>query len=171
MKIGVISDTHLREPDDRLRAIIRKHFRDAGMILHAGDLVDPAVLDAFGDKDVIAVCGNMDPPHLGVRFPYKRVVEVGRFQIGLIHGWGSPVGLEERLRGEFEHVDCIVYGHSHCPANHVRQGVLFFNPGSACDRRYAPHRCVGILEIGQDTIEGRIINLDETGSEAGTCDP
>jgi putative phosphoesterase len=163
LKIGVISDTHLREPDDRLRAIIRTHFQDAGMILHAGDLVDLSVLEAFGEKDVIAVCGNMDPPRIGEAFPYKRVVEVGRFRIGLIHGWGPPDGLEDRLKLEFENVDCVVYGHSHHPANHVRDGILFFNPGSACDRRHADSACVGVLEIGPDAIEGRIIAVGETG--------
>lgn len=163
MKIGVISDTHLRGPDDRLLAIVRKHFHDAGMILHAGDLVELAVLEAFGDRDVIAVCGNMDPPRVGEEIPYKRVIEVGRFRIGLIHGWGSPVGLEDRLLLEFERVDCIVYGHSHCPANRVRDGILFFNPGSACDRRHASSTSVGLLEVGPDAIEGRIIAVDELG--------
>lgn len=161
MKIGVISDTHLRGPDDRLLAIVRKHFHDTGLILHAGDLVDLAVLDAFGDRAVLAVCGNMDPPRVGEEIPYKRVIEVGRFRIGLIHGWGSPVDLEDRLRGEFENVDCIVYGHSHYPANRVRNGILFFNPGSACDRRYARSTTVGLLEIGQESIEGKIIAVDE----------
>ena len=63
--LGVISDTHLRGPDDRLLAIVRTHFHDAGMVLHAGDLVDLAVLEAFGDRDVFAVCGNMVSPPLG----------------------------------------------------------------------------------------------------------
>lgn len=163
MKIGVISDTHLRGPDDRLLAIVRTHFRDAGLILHAGDLVDLAVLEVFGDRDVVAVCGNMDPPRVGEEIPYKRVIEIGRFRIGLIHGWGSPVGLEDRLKLEFENVDCIVYGHSHSPANRVRDGILFFNPGSACDRRHARFTSVGLLEIGRDTIEGRIIDVDGIG--------
>jgi hypothetical protein len=161
LKIGVISDTHLREPDDRLRAIIRKHFHDAALILHAGDLVELSVLEAFGEKNVIAVCGNMDPPRIGEAFPYKRVVEVGRFRIGLIHGWGSPHDLEERIRGEFEKVDCIVYGHSHYPVNRVRDGILFFNPGTACNKRWSVSNTVGILEVGEDTITGRIISMDE----------
>jgi putative phosphoesterase len=161
LKIGVISDTHLKEPDDRLLAIIRKNFRDTDLILHAGDLVDLKVLDVFGDKEVVAVCGNMDPPRVGDEIPQKRVLEIGRFRIGLIHGWGSPLDLEDRIRGEFDNVDCIVYGHSHYPANHIREGILFFNPGTALDRRHAGSNTVGILEVGEDTIEGRIIAIDE----------
>lgn len=161
MKIGVISDTHLARPDERFLAIIRKHFHDAELILHAGDLVDLSVLDAFGDVKVLGVCGNMDPPRVEEEMPAKRVVDVGRFRIGLIHGWGSPHDLEDRIRGEFTGVDCIVYGHSHYPANHVRDGVLFFNPGTACDRRWSVSNTVGILEVGEDSIAGRIIALDE----------
>jgi len=167
LKIGVISDTHLREPDERLLDIIRKHFRDADLILHAGDLVDLKVLDVFGHKEVVAVCGNMDPPHVGDEIPLKRVIEIGRFRIGLIHGWGSPYDLEDRIRREFENVDCIVYGHSHTPANHIREGILFFNPGTACDRRHAGSNTVGILDVGEDEIAGRIIDVDE-GSSGST---
>ena len=161
MKIGVISDTHLRGPDERLLAIILKHFNDAELILHAGDLVDLKVLDAFGDKDVIAVCGNMDTSRVEDEIPPKRVLQIGRFRIGLIHGWGSPLDLEDRIRREFENVDCIVYGHSHGPANHIRDGILFFNPGTPFDRRYGDSRTVGILEVGEDAITGRIIAIDK----------
>jgi uncharacterized protein len=161
LKIGVISDTHLRSPDDRLLAIIRKHFPDTELILHAGDIVDLKVLSAFGEKKVVAVCGNMDPPRVEDEIPYKRVLEIGRFRIGLIHGWGSPHNLEDRIRGEFDQVDCIVYGHSHCPANHVREGILFFNPGTVCDRRRAVSNTVGILEVGETAIVGRVITIDK----------
>ncbi len=160
MKIGVISDTHLSRPDDRLLAVVRKHFRDAELILHAGDLVDLSVLAAFGEVPVLGVCGNMDPPRVEEEMPVKRVVEIGRFRIGHIHGGGSPHDLEDRIRWEFSGVDCIVYGHSHYPANHVRDGILFFNPGTACDRRWSVSNSVGILEVGEDSIAGRIIALE-----------
>ena len=161
MKIGVISDTHLRGPDARLLAIIGKYFHDVDLILHAGDIVDLRVLEAFGDKEVIAVCGNMDSAGVEEEIPFKRVLEIGRIHIGLIHGWGAPHDLEDRIRKEFDSVDCIVYGHSHQPANHIREGVLFFNPGTAFDRRHNMSYTVGILEVGEEAIAGRIIALDE----------
>ena len=161
MKIGVISDTHLREPDARLLAIIGKYFHDVDLILHAGDIVDLRVLEAFGDKEVIAVCGNMDSTRVEEEIPFKRVLEIGRFRIGLIHGWGAPHDLEDRIRKEFDNVDCIVYGHSHHPANHIREGVLFFNPGTAFDRRHNVSYTVGILEVGEQAIAGRIVAIHE----------
>ena len=60
IKIGVISDTHLPGYDKGLKNIIDKHFGDADLIVHAGDLVDLRVLDMFAGREIKAVCGNMD---------------------------------------------------------------------------------------------------------------
>ena len=60
IKIGVISDTHLDDYDDKMRKSVAEHFSDVDMILHAGDMVDLRVLEIFGGKEIKAVCGNMD---------------------------------------------------------------------------------------------------------------
>ncbi len=75
MKIGVISDTHLTSCDDRLTRLLKDHFRDVDLILHAGDLVDLRVLDAFAGKEVKAVCGNMDLPSVRQSLPKKLVLQ------------------------------------------------------------------------------------------------
>ena len=159
MKIGVISDTHLNISDDRLEKIVEDHFHGVDLVLHAGDIVDLGVLEVFKDKQVYAVSGNMDPDSVREVFPKKRVVEIEGRRIGLIHGWGSPSGLEEKLLLEFEDVKCIVYGHTHRAMNEVRCGVLLFNPGSPTDRRFAKRNSVGILDIGEEIV-GTIIDLD-----------
>jgi putative phosphoesterase len=103
----------------------------------------------------------MDSPAVREAFPGKRVFPAGRFRIGLVHGWGPPDGIEERLALAFrdDPVDCLVYGHTHRPANHLRNGVLFFNPGSA-GGGFTARRTVGILEI-TDRIAGSIIELED----------
>ncbi len=161
MKIGVISDTHLKGPDGLLEKIAGTLFHDADLILHAGDLVEPGVLAVFSGRPVLAVAGNMDSPAVREAFPGKRVFPAGRFRIGLIHGWGPPDGIEERLALVFrdDPVDCVVYGHTHRPAHHLRNGVLFFNPGSA-GGGFTARRTVGILEI-TDRIAGSIIELED----------
>ncbi|MDO9515391.1 MAG: metallophosphoesterase family protein [Syntrophales bacterium] len=159
MKIGVISDTHLNISDDRLEKIVEDHFHDVALVLHAGDIVNLEVLDVFRGKEVYAVSGNMDHAPVREIFPEKRVVEIEGRRIGLIHGWGAPSGLEEKILREFEDVECIVYGHTHRAMNEVKGGVLFFNPGSPTDRRFARHNSVGILEIGEEIV-GTIIDLD-----------
>jgi hypothetical protein len=163
MKIGVLSDTHLGDLAQALpflQQLAERHFADAGMILHAGDLVHPDILLAFPGRIVHAVRGNMDvgAGHL----PLRKIIAAGDFRIGLVHGWGAPDGLEERLLREFrgDRIDCLVYGHSHHPVCHRRDGLLLFNPGSPTDRRWAPFHSVGLLEVGE-RIEGRIIRLDD----------
>ena len=73
-----------------------------------------------------------------------------------MHGWGSPLGLEERLEREFSGMNAIVYGHSHLAANHWSGEILFFNPGSFSGNRGKPS--VGILHLAAD-IRGEIIDL------------
>jgi hypothetical protein len=158
VKIGVISDTHLDGYDEKMQKYVAGHFSDVDMILHAGDIVDLDVLKMFGDKEVKAVCGNMDHFSVKEKFPEHLLFEIKGFKFLLIHGWGSPWGIEEKISAAFKEVDCIVYGHSHKPANHKKDNTLFFNPGSAVDRYFNSSRTIGILEIDKE-ITGRIIKL------------
>ena len=158
MKIGVLSDTHLREPHPEFKRWIEYHFRDVEKIFHTGDFVDLSVAQYLSrQRELIAVFGNMDPPEIREAFPRKRVIEIGKFKIGLTHGGGSPFGMETRVRDEFEDVDAIIYGHTHTPAHHQVKNIYFFNPGSTT--RSLIHRpTLGILHIGEK-IEGEIIQM------------
>ena len=158
MKIGVISDTHLYNYSLELKRIVDTHFADVDMVIHAGDIVEMEVLDAFLTKKIEAVAGNMDPASVRNHFPVKKIIKVGAFKIGLIHGWGSPVGLENRISNEFTEIDCLVYGHTHYPVNQIINGVLFFNPGSATEKRFTKRNTVGILEISE-RIMGKLIEI------------
>lgn len=153
MKIGVLSDTHLHNVSGDLRRIVEERFRDADMILHAGDIVSGAVLSYLESSGVIAVRGNMDMAAVSQSLPIKRVVKAGSFKIGLIHGFGAPRGLAEQLRLEFDDIDCLVFGHSHQPMNRVVGSELWFNPGSAGE---GGRGSIGMLHVGEK-IEGEII--------------
>lgn len=158
LKIGVISDTHLTGPDETLKSLLQDHFADVDMIFHAGDLVDLKVLEMFGDKDVRAVCGNMDNARTRSELPEELIMELGGFKVGLIHGWGAPEGIEKRLAEKLGPLDCIVFGHTHWPAGKSINGTYFFNPGSAVDKRFARVTSIGVIEIDSQ-IQGRIIAL------------
>ena len=162
MRIGVLSDTHLADSGESLaflRDLAGRQFAGVDMILHAGDIVAPGMLAAFSPCPVYGVRGNMDPP--AADLPHKRVLAVAGIRIGLIHGWGPPDGLIERVRGEFHDtpVDCLVFGHSHAPLCRREGSLLLFNPGSATDRRGVPYESVGLLEVRDGVIEGRIVPL------------
>jgi putative phosphoesterase len=157
MKIGVMSDTHLADVTDELKAIVEERFRETDLILHAGDVVSGRVLAYLRSSNVLVVRGNMDyydPLHV----PDKRIVSAGGFKIGLIHGWGAPEGLAGKLRREFDRIDCLVFGHSHRPMNQFKNGVLYFNPGSALAARRDIGRTVGFLYV-DDRIRGEIIPI------------
>jgi hypothetical protein len=158
MKIVVLADTHISIISPELEGILLKHLSGVDAVFHAGDVVEMSVLDIFASYKLYVVSGNMDSLEIRERNPRKRVITVGGFKIGMIHGWGSPTGIEERIRGEFENVDCIVYGHTHNPSNRLMGRTLFFNPGSPTDKRFAKVNSLGILEIN-DTISGKIIYL------------
>ena len=159
MKIGVISDTHLSKSTQELFRMQHGVFADVSMILHAGDLTELTVLEAFSDRQVVAVCGNMDSPAVRNQLPSKRVVEASGFRIGLTHHLKRPVGISKGLVGEFDAVDAVVYGHTHRADNQVRNGVLFFNPGAFSGSCPFHGRCsVGILTLGKE-IAGEIIKF------------
>jgi putative phosphoesterase len=159
MNIGVISDTHLAKPSQALYRLVKEVFADISIILHAGDLTCLEVLEAFSGKKVITVCGNMDRSDVIEELPKKDVLEIHGYRIGLVHGWGSPWGIEDRIRDSFNNVHAIVYGHTHKPANHIKDGILFFNPGAFSGTfLMGRNRTVGILTIAGN-IKGTIINL------------
>ena len=158
MKIGVISDTHLSKPHPEFKRMIEFDFKDVEKIFHAGDFVDWSIAEYLSSqKELIAVCGNMDSEDIGKAFPRKRTIELKGFKVGLIHGGGPPFGIESRIREEFDEVDAIVYGHSHTPANHWVKNILFFNPGSPT-RSFIHKPTLGILHLGEK-IEGEIIKI------------
>jgi uncharacterized protein len=163
VRIGVLSDTHLRSPDARLERILENLFADADMILHAGDIVTRGVLDRLLEAGVIAVAGNMDDYDVLDELPQTRIVEAEGRRIGLIHGWGSRVGLEQRILGRFQDkaVDLVVYGHSHKPFWSVVHGVPMFNPGSASNNSIYGCGTVGVIELLENNMETSIIDLDK----------
>ncbi|UCB57390.1 MAG: metallophosphoesterase family protein [Candidatus Omnitrophota bacterium] len=161
MKIGIISDTHIPTPED-LPDEVLKALADTDLILHAGDLVSLAILARLKEigPEVKAVWGNMDPPEVKRALPEKQLIQIKEFRIGLTHGSGAPTGLVEKVKEKFkgERIDCIVYGHSHSPANEIHENILYFNPGSPTDKVFAPYNSYGILEIDKK-ITGKIIKL------------
>jgi putative phosphoesterase len=151
MKIGVISDTHATSFDQLPDQILRT-LAEVDLIIHAGDFVARDVLDGLKRLgEVKAVAGNMDSEELKRILPEKEILIIEGKRVGIIHGWGSPYGIDDRVGGMFDDVDIIVYGHSHYSQNEMKKGILFFNPGQA-------KNSFGILTIGQE-VSGEIINL------------
>jgi uncharacterized protein len=147
MKLGVISDTHWQHAEHVNKRIFEL-FADVEAILHAGDIVDLSVLEALMSfRPLYAVCGNCDGPEIQAELPFKRTIQADHLKIGILHGWRRDLAYLGDLAREFIDVQVVVFGHSHIPAAEQRDGVFFFNPGSASLPRATP-ATVGILEIG-----------------------
>ncbi len=160
MKILVISDTHIPRVAQDLPQSIYDQIAKVDMILHAGDFVDEDVLVKLKKlKTTHAVYGNMDSIVLRRTLKAKEVIMAGKFRIGLIHGYGAPRDLLDTVRSEFGTVDAIVFGHSHTAVSTIKDGILFFNPGSPTDTIFAATNSYGILDVTDKKIEGSIVTL------------
>lgn len=158
--IGVLSDTHLLEPNDWFRKKVVSSFAEADMIFHAGDLTSLSVLEVFAGKTVYAVHGNMCGPRTRNSLPESRIIEVGDFRLALVHGAGFLYNIEERLFDHFAPIDCIVYGHTHKPACRRFGPTLMVNPGSfAPAARHGGHGTYAIITVDRGCLEGRIHSL------------
>lgn len=162
MKIGVISDTHIPDRAKDIPQKILEEFKNVDMIIHAGDLVDLSVLDKLKTlcTNVKAVWGNMDSDEARKVLPEKEILKLGKYNIGIMHGYGAPNKLIDLMTSVFKdgNVNLVIFGHSHAPLNEKKGDILFFNPGSPTDKIFSPYNSYGIIEIN-DKIDARIIKL------------
>lgn len=162
IRIGLLSDTHLNRCSSSTFKNIQQAFGKVDLILHAGDITHESVLDCCRIlAPVHAVKGNMDIQGEVSQLPTKKILELESCKIGLIHGWGAPIGLKRRVFEAFEkeNITVIVYGHSHHPAIDDRQGCLMVNPGSPFDKRFAPYHSVAVLTLDSGKAAAEIIRL------------
>jgi putative phosphoesterase len=160
VRICVISDTHADSIDSLPGRVIDELF-GSEMVIHAGDFTDKKLVDALRRiRPFRGVYGNIDGPEVRKELPAIDIVQVEDFKIGVNHPseGGSPHTLEQRLRPKFPEVQVIIHGHSHQTKNDFRDGVLWFNPGSATGTFPARQETYGILTIGKE-IHGEIIRL------------
>lgn len=153
-----MSDTHLDKVTDEFESLCATYCEGADMVIHLGDLVRNPVLDFLERYPLEAVAGNMDDYTIREKLPVKKVIRAQGHRLGIIHGWGSPVGLRHRIHEEFEKVDAILFGHTHQAMQAEEWGIFWFNPGSVYFGRGGLRRSIGILDIG-NRISGEIVTL------------
>ena len=160
MLIGLISDTHIPDRARILPQNVIEAFSNVELILHAGDLTSPGVLEELEEiAPVMAVQGNMDRAN-GIDLPKAKVAEVEGLKIGVIHGEVYPRADSDQLiylAKELD-VDILVSGHSHQPKIEQKDGVLLLNPGSPIVPRLAD-RTVMLLEINNREVNVEIIKI------------
>lgn len=151
--IGVISDTHGLLRPEALEAL-----QGSQRIIHAGDVGDPAILQRLAEiAPVTAVRGNVDYGDWAKKLPETNVLEVEGVSIYVLH-------ILDRLDLKPEAADfsAVIYGHSHVPKQEIKNGVLYFNPGSAGPKRFSLPISVGRLTIADGRLKGEVILLEES---------
>jgi putative phosphoesterase len=152
--VGLISDTH-----GLLRPAARDALRGCDLIIHAGDIGDPAILAELAlIAPVTAVRGNVDRGTWAASIPETAVLEVGGALIYVIHSV-ADLALDPVAAG----FRAVVSGHSHRPSREERGSVLFVNPGSAGPRRFRLPISVGRLAVAEGRMSAQLIDLGHAG--------
>jgi hypothetical protein len=128
--VGILSDTHLQTVSESFIRQCTTVFAGCDTIIHAGDLIDIAVLNAFRGKDIHAVCGNMCNRTTRTILPEEKQIVLEGYSIAITHGAGPKHNIEERVFDRFPTADCIVFGHTHMTVCRKIGRTLLINPGS-----------------------------------------
>ena len=160
MRALVLSDTHAPRRWRSCPARVAELAREADVILHAGDVCTPAVLDELSAyAPVHAVLGNNDGPDVAAwAAPETIELDLAGLRVGMIHDAGPAAGRPARMRRRFPAAELVVFGHSHIPLDVTSDGLRIFNPGSPTDRRRQPQGTVGLLQVADGRlVEARIV--------------
>lgn len=165
MRIGLLADTHVPYRADAIPTSVLEALRGVDLILHAGDVDEPWVLDGLRElAPVQAVRGNyhfLDGSSGGASLPETVEIEVAGFHIGVAHGhrlgpatwfWKfyllldtmrgcRPTPVYDRVTARallhrFPHADIIVFGHTHRFYCAYWGKTLLINPGAALRAAY-----------------------------------
>jgi putative phosphoesterase len=149
--IGVISDTH-----GLLRPQAVAALEGSALIIHAGDVGDPTILDDLRQiAPVVAVRGNVDRGAWADPLPLGEIVEHEGARLYVLHIL-EDLDLDPPTAG----FHAVISGHSHKPKMERKDGVLYFNPGSAGPRRFDLPVSVGRLTLADGKLRGEIVHLN-----------
>ena len=161
VRVVVLADTHVPDFAKRLPDGLAPALRRADLILHAGDVTAPAVLDELASYAPVHVAlGNNDGPDVEAWGGHEEVhLELEGVRLAMVHDSGPARGRERRLRRWFPDADVVVFGHSHIPIDAEADGLRLFNPGSPTWKRRQPAATYGTLSIRDGAVRTGIVAL------------
>ncbi|UUL75200.1 metallophosphoesterase [Pseudarthrobacter sp. Fe7] len=141
LNLVLIADTHVPKRARSLPEVVWSAIDNADVVIHAGDWVEPALLDEFERRSrrLLGVFGNNDGPGLRRRLPETTTATLDGVRFAVVHETGQAKGRELRCDALYPAADVLVFGHSHIPWDTVTpNGLRLLNPGSPTDRRRQP---------------------------------
>jgi|SRR5580692_4635668 putative phosphoesterase len=149
--LGLISDTHGLLREEALQAL-----RGCDLILHAGDVGGPGILETLKKlAPVISVSGNVDTGNWAQALPSTETISAGPATIYMLHIL-EDLDLNPAVAG----FHIVVSGHSHKPLQIEKDGVLYINPGSAGPRRFYLPVTVARLDLGVRPWRAEFIDIE-----------
>ena len=160
--IGLISDTHVPARARRIPEKVFSSFESADFIIHAGDLVELAVIDELEQlAPVLAVHGNMDGPEVREALPTLNSLKVSDWKIGVMHDPHTLFGLGKMHDiAKQNGFDVFVYGHTHNSSIKWEGKTLYINPGSPTNpSSFMNKPSVALLKITRERIIPEVIHI------------
>ena len=141
MRLLFVADTHVPKRARDMPAVVWDEVVRADVVLHAGDWVEPSLLDELEERAqrLVACWGNNDGDELRRRLPERADVTLGGVRFTVVHETGASGGRDVRMARLYPDTDVLVFGHSHIPWDTTAEtGLRLLNPGSPTDRRRQP---------------------------------
>ncbi|BBZ30847.1 phosphoesterase [Mycolicibacterium madagascariense] len=154
MQLLLIADTHLPKRARDLPAAVWAQVDAVDVVIHAGDWVEPPLLDALQAraKRVIGCWGNNDGEELRRRLPERADAVLDGVRFTVVHETGASGGRDARMAKAYPDTDVLVFGHSHIPWDTTADtGLRLLNPGSPTDRRRQP-ACTYMTATVRDSV-------------------
>ena len=148
----------MKTGDDRPSKLIEalKALQGSELIIHAGDIGGPSVLDALRIiAPVVAVRGNTDADGWADALPRIEVIEIGNTFLYIIHDL-EKIDLDPAAAG----FAAVICGHSHKPSVGSLKGVPVINPGSAGPIRFKLPVSVDLIRFKDGLLEPNMIELN-----------
>lgn len=155
---AVIADTHIPRRARALPENLLPYLERVDLILHAGDLMEPTLLEVLAAyAPTRAVLGNLDPPEADL--PEALGFGLGGVRVAMVHDSGPKRGRRSRMKRRFPDARVVVFGHSHIPWLDDEEGLLLLNPGSPTDRRRQPNCTFALLRAEEGEVTAEIVVL------------
>ena len=156
MLIGLISDTHIPDRNNKIPETVLEVFKGVKLIIHAGDLTSIGVKEELEKiAPVLAVQGNMDRTN-NINLPKSLTKTIEGVKIGVKHGEVYPRGDTQQLYYIAKELDVevLISGHTHQAFIEQIDDVLLLNPGSPTVPRLAdPTVMLMSVEKGKIDVE------------------
>lgn len=177
MRIGVLADTHLPSlvrSLDELGPQVADCLRGVDIILHAGDVSAPSVLDWCQQfAPVLVAEGNNDLFH-DSRMAKTQFLDVDGWRIGMAHELrpeSRPVDVIAHGALHGERVDILIGGDTHVERLEYRDGIVLLNPGSPILPHHLSTRLgtIAVIEISAHRVDAEILVLGDSEGRPNPC--